>query len=93
MSNNSNLQLTVEGREKGKSGIVQKIIIYILCTFLSILSILPFWMMFVNATRSTPQIQQSAVSFIPSTHLFDNIKILSSKNMFKPLVGFLTHLS
>ena len=62
--------------------------IYILCTFLSILSILPFWMMFVNATRSTPQIQQSAVSFIPSTHLFDNIKILSSKNMFKPLVGF-----
>ena len=89
MSNNSNLQLTVEGREKGKGGIVQKIIIYILCTFLAILSILPFWMMFVNATRSTPQIQQSAVSFLPSTHLFDNIKILSSKNMFKPLVGFL----
>ena len=88
MSNNSNLQLTVEGREKGKGGVVQKVIIYILCTFLSILSILPFWMMFVNATRSTPQIQQSAVSFIPSTHLFDNIKILSSKNMFKPLVGF-----
>ena len=89
MSNNSNLQLTVEGREKGKGGVVQKIIIYILCTFLAILSILPFWMMFVNATRSTPQIQQSAVSFLPSTHLFDNIKILSSKNMFKPLVGFL----
>ena len=89
MSYNSNLQLTVEGREKGKGGIVQKIIIYILCTFLAILSILPFWMMFVNATRSTPQIQQSAVSFLPSTHLFDNIKILSSKNMFKPLVGFL----
>ena len=89
MSNNSNLQLTVEGRERGKGGIVQKIIIYILCTFLAILSILPFWMMFVNATRSTPQIQQSAVSFLPSTHLFDNIKILSSKNMFKPLVGFL----
>ena len=88
MSNNSNLQLTVEGREKGKGGIVQKIIIYILCTFLSILSILPFWMMFVNATRSTPQIQQNAVSFIPSTHLFDNIKILSDKNMFKPLIGF-----
>ena len=89
MYNNSNLQLTVEGRERGKGGIVQKIIIYILCTFLAILSILPFWMMFVNATRSTPQIQQSAVSFLPSTHLFDNIKILSSKNMFKPLVGFL----
>ncbi|MCR5848514.1 MAG: carbohydrate ABC transporter permease [Lachnospiraceae bacterium] len=87
---NSNLQLTVEGREKGNVGnIIQKVIIYVLCTFLAILSILPFWMMFVNATRSTPQIQQTAVSFLPSTHLFDNIKILSSKNMFKPLVGFL----
>ena len=29
MSNNSNLQLTVEGREKGKGGVVQKVIIYI----------------------------------------------------------------
>lgn len=45
--------------------------------------------MFVNATRSTPQIQSTAISFLPSTHLFDNIKILSSKNMFKPLKGFL----
>ena len=89
MSNNSNLQLTVEGREKGKGGVVQKVIIYIVSILLSILSILPFWLMFVNATRSTPQIQSTAVSFFPSTHLFDNIKILSSKNMFKPLVGFL----
>ena len=89
MSNNSNLQLTVEGREKGKGGVVQKVIIYIVSISLSILSILPFWLMFVNATRSTPQIQSTAISFLPSTHLFDNIKILSSKNMFKPLKGFL----
>ena len=89
MSNNSNLQLTVEGREKGKGGVVQKVIIYIVSILLSILSVLPFWLMFVNATRSTPQIQSTAISFLPSTHLFDNIKILTSKNMFKPLVGFL----
>jgi len=88
MANNDNLQLTMEGKEKGKSGIFIKIIIYIICTFLAVLSILPFWIMFVNGTRSTPQIQQSAVSFLPSTHMFDNIKILSSKNMFKPMVGF-----
>ena len=92
-SNSKDMTLNVSGKDKGKIGsIIQKIIIYVLCTFLAILSILPFWMMFVNATRSTPQIQQSAVSFLPSTHLGDNIKILSSKNMFKPVVGFLNSL-
>ncbi len=86
---NSNLQLTMDGREKGNVGnIILKVIIYILCTFLAILSILPFWMMFVNATRSTTQIQATAVSFLPSKYLFSNIGILTSKNMFRPLVGF-----
>ena len=92
-ANAKDMTLNVSGKDKGKIGsIIQKIVIYVLCTFLAILSILPFWMMFVNATRSTPQIQQSAVSFIPSTHLGDNIKILSSKNMFKPVVGFFNSL-
>ena len=92
-ANAKDMTLDVSGKDKGKIGsIIQKIVIYVLCTFLAILSILPFWMMFVNATRSTPQIQQSAVSFIPSTHLGDNIKILSSKNMFKPVVGFFNSL-
>jgi len=89
MSNNSNLQLTVDGKDRTSIGnIILKIIIYIVCTFLGILSILPFWIMFVNATRSTPQINASAIAILPSIHLFDNIAILSSKNMFKPLVGF-----
>ncbi len=92
-ANAKDMTLNVSGKDKGKIGsIIQKIVIYVLCTFLAILSILPFWMMFVNATRSTPQIQQTAVSFIPSTHLGDNIKILSSKNMFKPVVGFFNSL-
>ena len=92
-ANAKDMTLNVSGKDKGRIGsIIQKIVIYVLCTFLAILSILPFWMMFVNATRSTPQIQQTAVSFIPSTHLGDNIKILSSKNMFKPVVGFFNSL-
>ena len=43
------------------------IIIYVVCILLGLLSIMPFWIMIVNATRSTYQIQQHAVSLIPST--------------------------
>jgi len=64
-----------------------KVFIYIVCIILTVLSILPFWIMIVNATRSTTQIQQHAVAFIPSTYLMNNLKILTGKS-FNPIVGF-----
>lgn len=64
-----------------------KIFIYVICVILTVLSIFPFWIMVVNATRSTTQIQQHAVSFIPSTYLMNNYKILTGKS-FNPLAGF-----
>ncbi|MCR4749443.1 MAG: carbohydrate ABC transporter permease [Lachnospiraceae bacterium] len=64
-----------------------KVFIYIVCIILTVLSILPFWIMIVNATRSTTQIQQHAVAFIPSTYLMNNLKILTGKS-FNPMVGF-----
>ena len=60
--------------------------IYVFCSFLSVLAIIPFWIMMVNATRSTFQIQQS-VSLIPSTFLGNNWNILTSKN-FNVAIGF-----
>jgi len=63
------------------------ILIYIVSILLAILSIFPFWIMIVNATRSTPQIQQHAVSLIPSTHLLSNWKVIVGKS-FNPLTGF-----
>jgi multiple sugar transport system permease protein len=48
---------------------------------------MPFWIMIVNATRSTFQIQQNAISLIPSTFLADNLKVLAGKT-FNPLTGF-----
>ena len=65
-----------------------KIVIYIISIFLSVLSLFPFIIMFVNATRGTFEIQQTSVSLIPSTHLINNMKILLGKN-FNPLVGFM----
>ncbi len=62
--------------------------IYIVCGILAILSIMPFWVMIVNATRSTVQIQQHAMSLIPSTHLMDNFKVLMGKT-FNPVTGFI----
>lgn len=70
---------------------IYKIIKYILCILLAMLSILPFWTMFVNATRSTPEIQQSAISLIPSTHLLDNYAVFEGKS-FNPITGFVNSM-
>lgn len=64
------------------------IIIYAVCIFLTILSLFPFMIMVVNSTRSTTQIQQHAVSLIPSTYLLKNMAILLGKS-FNPFRGFL----
>ncbi|WP_040951981.1 carbohydrate ABC transporter permease [Gorillibacterium massiliense] len=70
---------------------VNKTIIYVVCILLAVLSILPFWIMFVNATRSTPQIQ-SGISLIPSTHLSANWHVILEKKTFDPIKGFLNSL-
>lgn len=64
----------------------KRTMIYVLCIVLSILSLLPFWIMIVNATRNSQQIQGS-VSLIPSTFLSHNWQVLQSKN-FDVMVGF-----
>jgi multiple sugar transport system permease protein len=74
-------------RRRKKSNLV----IYIVCIILGILSILPFWIMITNATRSTFQIQQHAISLIPSSHIADNLKVLTGKT-FNPITGFINSL-
>ena len=69
------------------SKVVYKTLIFLICIFLSILSLFPFVVMIVNSTRSTYQIQQQAVSLFPSTYFLNNLKILLGKS-FNPLIGF-----
>ncbi|MCA0385757.1 MAG: carbohydrate ABC transporter permease [Firmicutes bacterium] len=71
---------------KKNRSLLFKVTAYTVCLILAILSVLPFWIMFVNATRDTFQIQQEALSLVPSSHLFDNLKILLGKT-FDPLKG------
>lgn len=66
-------------------------VVYIVCILLAILSIMPFWIMFMNATRSTTEIQQHAVSLFPSSYMMNNLKILLSKS-FDPMKGFMNSL-
>ncbi len=60
--------------------------IYVFCSLLSVLAIVPFWIMIVNATRSSQAIQQS-VSLIPGTYLKYNWDVLATKN-FDVSIGF-----
>ena len=64
----------------------KRTMIYVLCIALSALSLLPFWLMIVNATRNSQQIQ-SGVSLIPSTFLSINWNTLQAKH-FDALLGF-----
>ena len=76
---------------KSKKFSPYKIFIYVVCIILAILSIFPFWIMIVNATRSTTQIQAHALSLLPSTYLINNFNILTGKS-FNPMVGFMNSM-
>jgi len=66
---------------------IGKFILYLFLIMLALLSILPFFVMFINATRSTPQIQRQALSFIPGSSLVHNWRYLMV-GAFDPFIGF-----
>lgn len=78
--------LTKMRKKKTYAGIV-----YTVSIILAILSILPFWIMIANATRSTYQIQQHAISLFPAEFLLNNLKVLTGK-IFNPVTGFVNSL-
>lgn len=57
-----------------------RVSIYVILIFITVICIVPIWLMFVNATRSTPQIQ-SGISLIPGTYLDFNLKFLLNKDL------------
>ena len=74
-----------------KRNIPYKIVAYVVCILLAILSIFPFYIMIINATRSTYEIQQHAISFLPSSYMASNLAVLLGKS-FNPMVGFMNSL-
>lgn len=70
---------------------VWMIFVYALCILLTILSVMPFLVMAINATRSTIEIQQHAISLIPSKYMLNNLKVLTGKS-FDPMKGFMNSM-
>jgi len=65
-----------------------KTLVYFVCIFFVFLSIFPFVIMIINSTRSTPEIQQNAISLLPSVHFAVNMAVLTGK-MFNPFRGMI----
>lgn len=59
---------------------VFRFFVYALLFLLLIITIVPIWLLIVNSTRSTTEIQQG-ISILPSTHLIENYRLLLSKGL------------
>ena len=64
--------------------------IYIILAIILIITIVPIWLLLVNATRSTTEIQ-NGISILPSSHTFENYNILVGKGLDLPR-GFMNSL-
>ncbi len=62
---------------------VMRFFVYALLFFLLIVIITPIWLLIVNATRSTTEIQQG-LSLLPSTHMIENYDILIGRGLNMP---------
>ena len=65
-----------------------KVFQYVFLIFLAIMSLLPFVIMIINATRSRNQIESHAISLIPGTNLATNWKVFTGKS-FNVTTGFI----
>jgi multiple sugar transport system permease protein len=70
---------------------MKRFFIYIIMVFLTLLAVIPLYLMFVNATRSTAQINRG-ISFVPGKSLIFNWKFLLAHDIkpeMNPLRGLL----
>jgi multiple sugar transport system permease protein len=63
--------------------IILRVFVYIALSLMLVITIVPIWLLIVNATRSTVEIQQG-LSFFPSTHLIENYNILLGRGLNLP---------
>lgn len=76
----------MKGKSYSKQLNAKKLFIHIVCIFLVILSLLPFWIMFVNSTRDSASIQ-STFTLIPGNYLVTNFKTLQARKSFDIVRG------
>lgn len=57
--------------------------VYLVLIFLLAIVVVPVWLLFVNATHSTTEIQQG-INILPGTHMIENYEILLGKGLNLP---------
>lgn len=62
------------------STFLSRLAVYAVLVVILIVTVIPIWLLLVNATRSTLEIQQG-ISFWPSTHLIDNYDVLIGRGL------------
>lgn len=65
-----------------KNLIIKSVIYFVFLAILALICILPIYILVINATRTSTAIV-NGVSFIPSTHLFENLKELITEPSYK----------
>lgn len=81
-----------KGRRYQRKLYVVKSLRTILCVILCVLSIMPFWILIVNATRKSIDIQ-STFSMIPSKYLMANLVNLNKQNSSVPIWRYMFNSS
>ncbi len=75
---------------------IHSVIRFIVCTLLTIISLLPIYIILINATRPNAEIITNGISFLPGTNLIDNFKNMTDPSyangvyyrIFNVLVGY-----
>ena len=70
---------------------INRFFVYLVLVIILVITIVPVWLLIVNATRSTIEIQQG-ISMLPSIYTITNYKVLLSKGLDLPR-GFLNSFS
>jgi len=84
-------QVNDKDKSMSASVLIHRILRGIVCIFLCFLSLIPFWIMFTNATRSSIMIQ-SKFSLVPSHYFFGNVKkLLAQCNASVPLYRYMVN--
>lgn len=74
--------------KKSASYTTRRVIAYIVLTFLAILCLFWFYILFVYATRTNSAIQ-SGISFIPSSHFIENLTNVANDSSYPMIRGLL----
>ncbi len=59
---------------------IQRTLVYFALIVLLVITVVPIWILMVNATRSTLEIQQG-LGFLPSSHMIENYQILEGRGL------------